>query len=413
MIGQTHTTEAAEAVLHHSPENTLLKITLLVASSLTVLAGAIISPALPAIEAHFAADVPDIAFWSRLVLTIPALFIVLCSPIVGYLVDRVGRKSVLIAATLLYGIVGGAGYFAVSLPMLLVSRALLGLAVAGVMTSTSTLISDYYVGLARSRFIGLQTAFMGIGGTVFLSLGGLLAESNWRAPFLIYLFAFIVAPLVILVLYEPEPISAAVASAQASDPAMRLNRPLLQLIFFIYGMMLVMQAVFYLVPVQFPFHLRALNGAPASQSGMAVALLSLSFSVTSAFSGWMSARFQRMTLITIGFLLSGLGYILIGQATNWVFIIIGLMLGGIGFGFVAPALSVWLANEAPPPLRGRILGGLTTALFLGQFLSPILSQPLIPTYGLNVTYALAGGLLMVIGGVFLAGRGRIYSETAA
>ena len=396
--------QSAALPRQQNPDKLLPKVTLLLGSMLTVLSGAILAPALPAIEAHFALEVDDSAFWSRLVMTIPALFIVIGSPLVGYTVDRIGRKGVLIVATLLYGVAGVAGYFAMSLPLLLITRAVLGLAVAGVMTSVTTLISDYYVGQARSRFIGLQTAFMGISGTVLMSLGGFMAESNWRTPFLVYLFAFVLVPLIVFALYEP-PRSARTASFTA-DPAHAEKAPV-RLMLFIFSAMALLQVVFNLVPVQFAFYMRELTGATASQSGMAIGGMSLAFSLLSAFSGWIGARFARMTLITAGFLLTGMGYAVLGEASGWGLVAVGMVMSGIGFGLVIPALNVWMANEAPPMLRGRILSGLTTSVFLGQFISPIMSQPLAEAYGMGATYAMAGALLVCIGLVFFVARGQI------
>jgi hypothetical protein len=51
-------------------------------------------------------------------------------------------------------------------------------------------------------------------------------------------------------------------------------------------------------------------------------------------------------------------------------------------------------------LRGRALGGLTTCIFLGQFLSPIVTQPLNQAIKLSGTYGLAGVLMAVLGGLF-------------
>jgi hypothetical protein len=57
-----------------NPEKGVLKVTLLLASTFTVMAWTMIAPALPSIQAHFA-EVANVAFWVRLVLTLPALFI--------------------------------------------------------------------------------------------------------------------------------------------------------------------------------------------------------------------------------------------------------------------------------------------------------------------------------------------------
>ncbi|MDJ0569270.1 MAG: MFS transporter [Pleurocapsa sp. MO_192.B19] len=86
-----------------------IKATLLFTSSLTVMSGATIAPSLPAMQEYFA-TVPNSALLVRLVLTIPALFIAIGGLFAGQLVDRLGRKLLLIASTALYGLSGASGF---------------------------------------------------------------------------------------------------------------------------------------------------------------------------------------------------------------------------------------------------------------------------------------------------------------
>lgn len=68
----------------------------------------------------------------------------------------------------------------------------------------------------------------------------------------------------------------------------------------------------------------------------------------------------------------------------------------MGLGLLMPNMSVWLSTAVPDALRGRALGGLSTAMFLGQFLSPIVTQPLTKSSGLGGTYAIVGGGLVIV-----------------
>jgi MFS family permease len=178
-------------------------ITLLLVSTMTVMAGATISPALPQIEAFFG-EVPNAAFWVKLMLTMPALFTAISAPLVGIVIDRFGRKPLLVAATVLYGTAGGSGLVLNSLSELLMGRALLGVAVAAIMTTATALIADCYLGPRREQVMGLQAAFVGYGGVLFLIVGGLLADIGWRFPFAIYLIAFGICALVVLFITEPQ-----------------------------------------------------------------------------------------------------------------------------------------------------------------------------------------------------------------
>ncbi len=60
-----------------------------------------------------------------------------------------------------------------------------------------------------------------------------------------------------------------------------------------------------------------------------------------------------------------------------------------------PNMNFYLTSIAPDNLRGRVLSGITTAFFLGQFLSPLISQQLSKSIGLGSTYGV-GALVMVV-----------------
>lgn len=388
-----------------SSDNVILKATLLITSTLTVMAGATIAPALPAIQAHFS-ETDNIEFWTRLVLTLPALFIVIGSPIAGWFVDRFGRKQLLIASAILYGLAGSSGFYASSLPIVLLGRALLGLAVGGVMTSVTTLIADYYEGDARSNFMGWQNAFMGFGGTLFLTFGGILADIGWQMPFLIYLAAFVILPFMVFSLYEPPRDKPQESSSTQSNPTEKIRLPI-SLMIFIYGTVILVQTVFYIIPVQLPFHLQTLLDASGSESGLAIAWSALAFSIASSTFSWFDKRFSHISLVIIGLTIIGISNILLDLSTSWIWVICALPLNGFGIGLIMPNLNVWLANEAPEAVRGRLLGGFTTALFLGQFLSPIITQPITQQVGIPLTFGIVGSLLLILSSTLLITRRQV------
>lgn len=374
------------------PDAGLTKITILLASTLTVMSGATIAPSLPAMQAHFS-DLASSEFWVRLVLTVPALFIAIGSPIAGQAVDKIGRKPLLLGSAILYGFAGSSGFVLNSVFIILVGRALLGLAVAGVMVSATTLIADYYQGDARANFMGLQAAFMGFGGVLFLSVGGFIADLNWRFPFLIYLFSWLLIPGIAFSLYEPLRIKADVVGANTTLPTAKLPIKLLVLI---YACVMLQQIVFYLIPVQLPFYLEQLSGAEATQTGLAIAFSILFSAFASMSYGRFKKRFSFIKILAIAFGLIGLGYVGIGAVSSYWLVLLVLIPTGLGLGLMMPNLNVWTANEVPDTLRGRALGGLTTFMFLGQFLSPIVSQPIRQNFGMAATYGLVGVSLVVL-----------------
>ena len=376
--------------------------TILLGSSLTVMAGTTIAPSLPEMSAVFQ-DLPNAQFLVQLVLTIPALLIAATAIIFGYLVDKVGRRPILIFSVLLYGIAGTSGYFLESLTAILVGRALLGLAVAGLMIGFTTLIADYFTGDERNKFMGYQAAVMAIGGVVFLLLGGVLADIGWRFPFLIYFFAFLIFPAVLYSIKE-----------QRSQPEKEKleeseNNPNLDLkgIAVIYLIGFLGMLVFSLGPIQLPFYLTNLTNASNSLVG---ATLAAQTGVAALF----SLQYQRvkgklsyLQVAILVFLAFGIGYSVIGFSSTYLPILLGLLISGIGLGLLLPTLNLWLVSIVPAALRGRAVGGMTTFVFIGQFLTPIAAQPITARVGPSGTFLAGGGFLLLLAGLLYLSTRRI------
>ena len=370
-------------------QTTLIKAVLLLASSLTVLASAIIAPSLPEMSGHFTAR-SDVLI--KLILTMPALFIALTGTLLGHLADRLGRKALLLGALLLYGIAGFSGYFIDNLTLLLLSRAALGIAVAGIMSTSTTLIGDYFPPDEQAKFLGLQGSFMAMGGIVFLNLGGMLAEWHWRGPFLVYLFSIVLLPIAMYALYEPA--RHAGHSSEEAQTNAPINRRLTALIYFIsfMGMLLL-----YVVPTQLPFLLAEQAKVGSAAVGFAISSGPITTALFAFFYGRLKPYFSFATLYAIGFATLGIGYAIVGLSGSYAMAVAGVAINGIGLGLILPNGSVWLMRITPARARGRILGGYTSLLFLGQFLSPIAVAPLaraLPSLG--SVFEVMGGVALVL-----------------
>jgi MFS family permease len=366
-------------------------ITLLFTSSMTVMAGATISPALPQIQQFFQNE-PNSEFWVKLLLTLPALFTAIGAPFAGMIIDRFGRKPLLIGAVTLYGLAGGSGCVLSSLTGLLIGRAFLGLAVGAIMTTSIALIADYYQGPKRNQIMGTQAAFMGYGGVVFLTLGGFLADIGWRIPFLIYLSAFAILPLVIFCLTEPN-VESDRNSILAEDVEAKLPVGTIALI---YTLTFLTMVAFYMIPVQLPFYLKSLGQVSNAQTGIAIAASTLASAIVSMRYGSIKTHLSFPGVLICLYLLMGLGYVTISLAKSYPVVVMGLIFAGSGLGLLLPNMNVWLNAKTPIASRGRVLGGLTTCMFLGQFCSPIVSQPIAQQLGLGVTYGVTGFALWTL-----------------
>ncbi|MCA9614852.1 MAG: MFS transporter [Myxococcales bacterium] len=376
------------------------RLTLLAASSLTVMSSATIAPALPSMQRHFEGS--DGA-WVRLLLTLPGLAIALLAIPLGRVVDRLDRRQVLAAGAAVYALTGSAGLWLDDLTWLLVSRALLGASVAAVMTSATALIADYFDGMERGRFLGIQASFMSFGGVLFLLLGGWLAEQSWRGPYGVYLTA---VPVMVLAWMLPKP-RLATASVAASTEG---DTPWLSVFGLGFAAFLAM-IVFYTIPVQVPFDLERRLGLGGTAAGLAIAVGTLSGGLVSLVFGKLVVRFGSFFLLGATFFAMGLGLGGVGLVSSYAGVLVAIAVGGIGMGLMMPNLSQWTVRLAAPAHRATAIGVVVMGVFFGQFASPLVSHPLVAAIGGPSAFLMLGGLSSAVG-IVVSLRGLLMEPVA-
>ncbi len=366
-------------------------LVLLITSTLVIMADFTVAPILPKIKEAFA-DTPNIDLLVKMVLTTPALFIMVSSPLIGYLADKHGRKNIVLAGIALYVSSGVAGYFAETIYELLIGRAIFGIAISAVITGCSALISDNYKGSELSRMMGLQSAFIGYGGIFYIVLGGFMADFYWRNTFLVYL-----SPLVLLflfVLYVDEPLVK--KEIQTGLPVFDLKKYSK-----IYLAAFVLMTFFYMIPLHFPFYLKSIMpDINNTMTGITLAVVSLFSATTSIFYKSIKDSLSHRSLFILPFIVMGLGYITLYILPEYKYSVLGLILAGIGMGLLIPNLRVWVGSISEISLTGRAFGGLTTCLYLGQVFSPLLISTI------DGNFAVAGMLMVVMASVFMVFRMR-------
>ena len=98
----------------------------------------------------------------------------------GTLGDRIGRRRLLLIGAAAFGVGSVLAAFSTSVEMLIVTRALLGLAAATLAPSTLSLITNMFLDSRQRTFaIGVWTTSFSVGAALGPLLGGLLLEFFW------------------------------------------------------------------------------------------------------------------------------------------------------------------------------------------------------------------------------------------
>jgi MFS family permease len=373
-------------------ESKQVKAVLLLVSSLTIMSMITIAASLPDMTNTFS-DVPNGPKLVKLSLSFPGLFIALTAMVAGIFIDKFGRLKLLGLALILYAVGGTSGYWLDNIYLILAGRALLGISVGISMTIVTTLVADYYQGKARQKFAGIQIAVMSLGGIIFITLGGILADIHWKVPFLLYFFSLLILPFAYLFLKEPKER----VVIQNSDRSIKSPA----IIWFVFFNIMIMWVLFFIIPVQIPFYLKSIGIEKNAMIGIAIAS-STFFSAVAAFSySKIKDKFTFRQIFSMGYFLMAVAFTCIAIGNSYVMVMLGMLFAGLGMGIMIPNANIWVMQLAPPEIRGREIGRLTTFWFMGQFLSPLVLLPFLDYFSQSQLFFVISGILLALSLLFL------------
>jgi MFS family permease len=358
-------------------------LVLLLSSCLAVLGAVLLAPVLPRIEDAFAGT-PGVEALTPIVLTAPALVIGLTATFAGRIVDRLGRKRLLVGALVAYAFVGTAPLWLPSLELIVVSRVLVGLTEAAIMTCCTTLLADYFHGSQRDRYFGLQVVYTTVSATIFFAVGGALGAQDWRTPFWLYAVSLPLAFFAARYIWQPAPQALHRTGKLPALPWRRLAAPV--------GVTLLGGLVFYVLIVELSFKLDDIGVESPATIGAVSAVASLGTAV-GAFLFGRVAGLGPAVLVPVSFGISGIGLLGLALAPSVPGVVVAAVVTGFGNGLLLPSLLTWALGSLTFEQRGRGTGIWTSALFIGQFVAPL------------VVLALSGAIsgltsaLLVLGGV--------------
>lgn len=343
--------------------------TILSMSLLTVMAGAAIAPALGIIKQHFA-SAPDLLV--QLIVSMPALLIIITSLFFRTISNVLRTRSIAIIGLVLYVLAGAGCYFVHDIHVLLVMRALLGVSVGLIMPLSTGLLAYYFPPEELAHLMGLSAAMNQMGGVVATLLAGLLATIEWNDAFLVYILGLI-ALVMVLVWLPDEQLSSHDKQGNAFEP-----RHLLKFHPSVIGMFMLM-TIFFIFPTNFAI----IAGQQTSLSPQAITIIMVGLDLVAFFVGLafghLMKAFRRPIkyFAPVSFLL-GFGLYLLGNVTA---LLLGSAMVGIAAGVGVPYLNTIASIKGGKNSATTVMPLLSAALYLGQFVSPIVVMPLAAMFG--------------------------------
>lgn len=179
--------------------NFMMKFSLL-SISLILTATTSISSTIPLMQETFK-DCPLALV--EMVTMVPSLTCLVFVLLSGTISEKIGSKQTVILGLFISAVCGSIPMYVNYFSIILLSRMGLGIGLGLFNSLAISLISDFFTGDERTKLIGFQSAFQGLGGAMLTYFAGQLLNINWHMSFSIYLVA--VPILILFTLFVPQP----------------------------------------------------------------------------------------------------------------------------------------------------------------------------------------------------------------
>ncbi len=343
-----------------------LAISILSLSLLTVMAGAAVAPALGIIREHFA-GVNQLLV--QMIISTPALFIVLTSFVFQKLTARYRARDLLMVGLAFYTLGGACAGIIDNIYCVLIFRAFVGIGVGIIMPMSTGLLSFYFTRDKQDVLMGYSSAMNQMGGAVATLLSGLLAAVSWRLSFLVYLMGLI-SVVLCLIFLPNEYIGRSEATAASVPAEQKKSSTFKEYYSFIIAMFLLM-VTFFVFPCEFALETTKEGIIPQHYISVIMAGMDII-----AFLGGLSfvhvKKIAGSSTRIVAPLMFAVGYVFLAFVGGWPGAIVGSILVGFANGLGIPFIIATASRKAGKAAGSTIMPMLSAALYLAQFVTPVI-----------------------------------------
>lgn len=356
------------------------------------------TPILPDLPARFGTSL----FVVNLTISIYTVVLAVMQLVYGPLVDRRGRRAVLLPAVALYVLASVGCAFSTSAAALLAFRALQGAGIAAGSVVATTVIADLFTGAARGRAMGTFQMLVALGSVVGPVVGGVVAA---RAGF-VGIFLLLAGIAVVLLaaqaagLPETRPPDAAGTRLTLADFGGIVREPRGSAVILLG---VVQYYAYYCFLVFLPDIGRRLYGMGPERIGLAFLPLSVGIVIGSYAGGRAQSRWNAPRLLVVTALLDAaslLAFVWLAPRSIAA-LVTGGGLFGLLLGLSLPVQTTLLA-ETFVRTRATAIGVYNFARYLGMAAGPLLGAVLYRRGGVPLLFGSAGMAFTVA--VLLGGR---------
>ena len=391
----------------HAPVRKAALIFILITVALDILALGMIIPVLPHLFEQFLGN--DTALAARYYGYAGMLWAAmqfLCSPILGTLSDRFGRRPVVLLSNLGLGLDYIFMALAPTLSWLFVGRAISGITAASI-TTAGAYIADVTPAEKRAGAFGMIGAAFGIGFVVGPALGGLLGDIDPRLPFWVaagmslanFCYGWFVLPESL----PPEKRTPRFVWKTANPLGALLWLKNHDRLLPLASVHFLSSLAHYVLPSTFVLYTAYRYHWGPKEVGIALGLVGIASAVVQAgLTRRLVPKLGERRALAIGLGFGVAGFVVYGLAPNGWWMLAGIPVMAF-WGLAGPAGQSLMTSHLEPHEQGRLQGGLSSLMGVAGLIGPgLFTQTFAAFIGPQRAWQLPGAPMLMAALLLLA-----------
>lgn len=320
------------------------------------------------------------------------------SPIAGKLVDKIGRKVMIVVGLFIFGLSELLFGIGRSIEILFISRMLGGVSAAFIMPAVTAYIADITTLSQRSKALGYMSAAISTGFIIGPGIGGFLAEFGTRIPFYAAgILGFLAAILSLILLKEP---TRALDDQEAAPSILGSVKRVISPLYFI-PFVLIFVLSFGLAAFESLFSLFVDHKFAFTPSDIAIIITGSGIVGALAqllLFDWLTKKMGEINVIRYSLILSAVLTFAMTVVSHYFAILFVTFFIFVGFDLIRPAATSYLSKIAGNE-QGFVGGMNSMFTSLGNIFGPILGGIL---FDINLNYPYYFATIVLTLGVILA-----------
>ena len=355
--------------------------------SLTMSCNSSLSPILAEVGKSFP-EASDSAI--QIVLTLINLTTLPMMLIEPLLEPKMTKRDIAVLGTVLM-LIGGfmPQFLNAQLWMLYAASVVIGAGLSLVVVVSSSLISDYFTGIDKSRMMGFQSIFVSIGGAIIAKGSGLFtAMAGWHRGYLVFLICIPIIIIVLLTVPKGEVVQQAEKTKAGISGSMVY-----------FGALCLITGIFVATfNTNIAMYIDRNGIGDASTAGTVSSIMQVVGIIGGLVLGNTVKIFKRFT-IGAAIILMAIGTAMVGFSTSLPVICVGAVVVGFGFAIRNPGAVTFAANMVPAAQASLAIAIVSATYNVGNFISAYIVNAMASVMGDDIAnrFIISAIALAIIG----------------